>query len=64
MQCHSDNGTQLKRDTEDCFLHLFIYQPFLGIKHEDFFSLYSSTSTNINLVYIYTYLIMWYRTGL
>lgn len=37
MQCHSDNGIQLIRDTEDYFLHLLIYQPFLGMKHEEFF---------------------------
>lgn len=47
MQFHSDNGIQLKRDTEDCFLHLFIYQPFLGIKHEEYFFLYTAPQVQI-----------------
>lgn len=36
MQCHSDNGIQLTGDTVEYFLHLFIYQSFLGIKCEEF----------------------------
>lgn len=62
MQCHFYNGIQLTEDTVEYFLHLFISQLFLGIKHEEFCP-YIALQRQISMQYIFIFILK-YGTNL